>query len=219
MQSNRMLLKRIFIVAALLFVISILSAKHILTFAGWIITADDSAQGGGDYLVVLMGDTTSNRAQKALDLYKEGRAPKIIVAYEKESVNQNSFTTTSSGELHTRFFLDNSVPNDAIISLETCQNTSTIEEARCIGKELSLSTKQPPKIIIVTSWYHSGRAKWLFKKALGGTAEILSIPAPSLSGNYQNWWVYEKSFLDVFNEYLKWTYWRVNFILGRKPIT
>ena len=63
------------------------------------------------------------------------------------------------------------------------------------------------KVILVTSWYHSSRAEWIFKKVNSFGLEIISAP----NEIPKNWWRHEESFLRVFNEYLKWIYYLLNY--------
>jgi uncharacterized SAM-binding protein YcdF (DUF218 family) len=70
--------------------------------------------------------------------------------------------------------------------------------------------------VVVTDWYHSSRAGWLFEKIFADTKvgiRMVSAATEDPVKGVKQWWRDEEMFLHVFEEYLKWTYWRIKHAL------
>jgi uncharacterized SAM-binding protein YcdF (DUF218 family) len=208
--------KKIVMLVFLFITITLILLKPALIFTGWILNSDDSPVKDADYVVLLLGDGSPDRAEKVIELYNDKVAPKIILPYDATNNFHKFDLQMSTGNRHYEYLKRRNIPDEDIIRLSQCRNTSTFDEALCIKKYLKLTNSDRKKVILVTNWYHSGRSKWLFNQILSDVVDIYSIPAPLLKSKYQNWWLYEYSFLAVFSEYVKWTYWRVNFLIGRR---
>lgn len=89
-----------------------------------------------------------------IDLYKSGKATKIIFSNGKLPWNKASNT---EGDILRKFALDYGVPDSAIVLTGNVENTA--DEAKAVGKLMG----KWRHIILVTSAYHMPRAKQNFE--------------------------------------------------------
>ena len=120
---------------------------------------------GGDYLL---------RAPYAAQLYKEGYAPKILIAREPVYVMRDRHTDFSEETI--QLLENDGVPKDAIVSFSPSQGVkSTADEARALRIYADV---YPLKIVlVVTSMIHSRRARMAIRTPYGGREFGLSWPA------------------------------------------
>jgi uncharacterized SAM-binding protein YcdF (DUF218 family) len=185
-----------------------------LQWFGDFLVSDTPTPPPADAIVVLMGDSRGERGKKTLDLYTQGKAPLIIVPDDKPVFFDHLNITRSDSDLYRTYFQGSSLPPNAVIYLQGCNNTSTVEEAICINNYLKAEKPSVKSILLVTSWYHSKRAHWVFEKFLDPNIIVHSVDAPLNGGYSQKWWANESSFIAVFEEYLKFTYWHFKFVFG-----
>lgn len=185
--------------------------ETILNTAGHLIVATDSIDIlDGEPAVLLMGDRTGERAETAIRFLNAFPASKIYVTQEEPSPLVQEGIFPHAHDLHRKLLIDSGVSPDRILSPE-CINSSTLDEAFCVKNSLTSSENLPTGIVVITSWYHSGRAKWIFKKVFSDTSiSVKSFTASRPGSSAKGWWKQEFSFINVFNEYLKWTYWFFN---------
>lgn len=180
---------------------------------GWLIVRDQAPGSATPITLVLMGDMTRGRAAKALELYKAGLSGKLALISERRDPELIREQTVASVEAHREFLLASGVAADDLILLDGCATTSTADEARCLRSYLLAQTPAPAAVTLVTSWYHSSRAGWIFERIFEGSGiEVRVVAAPYYGGDWRNWWGLEASFIATFNEYLKWVYWRLKGI-------
>lgn len=89
-----------------------------------------------------------------LDLYKSGKAPKIIFTRGKMPWDNE---TNTEGDILKKFALDYGIPDSAILLTGNVENTA--DEARAVEKLMG----KWRHIILVTSAYHMPRAKQNFE--------------------------------------------------------
>jgi len=189
--------------------------KPILLGMAQIITAQNYTGEKTDYIVLLMGQQSTDRADHARQLLSEGRADKILLPKDLDTRLNQYQLVLSSFELHKKLLLMDGANPENLIYLDQCATTSTTDEAYCVRNFMDIThPHETPSILLVTNWYHSGRAEWLFKKVIGEKAKIYSSPALFEGTSANNWWTKEYSFLAVFSEYIKWIYWRIKFLVS-----
>jgi len=143
-----------------------------------------SAPRPADVLVVLGGDT-GQRALLAADLYHQGMVPRIIVSGHGDAEEKKSRLTAKG------------VP-ESVIELEA-DSTSTQENAAFTVRRLVESKAK--RAVIVTSWFHSRRARNCFRHYAPGI-EFISV-SPAAAPSKSRWpgkelrgqilWEYAKS--------------------------
>jgi uncharacterized SAM-binding protein YcdF (DUF218 family) len=125
----------------------------------------DSGPHPADAIVVLGGDPVA-RPARAAEIYRAGHAPLVIV---------------SGGEEYRRALLERGVPAEAIRLEGYSRNTKENAE-ECFA---FLQAAGARRVIIVTSWYHSRRARACFRKV---APEMTFFSCPSYEGYRRAEW-------------------------------
>ena len=169
-----------------------------------------------DALVVLAGSSTYiERTHQAAQLFKDGRAPRIILTND----NQESGW---SAELQTNPFYvqravtelkSRGVPEEGIeIVPETV--SSTRDEAARVREYAD--SRGLHSILVVTSAYQVRRARWTFNQVFAGSGVAISfsgVPPGEQTPRPLTWWVHRRGWRMVAGEYVKFAYY---FIRGVK---
>lgn len=175
---------------------------------GLIVRAELSS---ADALVVLSGSSTYlERTDWAARLYREGRAPRIILT------NDNVQGGWSVAEQRNPLFIElaaeelrrKGVPAEKIETIR--ENASgTYEEAGRL-REYAIN-HHLRSILIVTSSYHSRRALWTLRRVFVGTGIEIGLDAPDTgvqTPTPATWWWYRSGWQIVPGEYVKiFYYW------------
>ncbi len=167
-----------------------------------------------DAIVLLSGSSVyKERAGRAAELYREGRAARIILTNDGfrgswSNVEQrNPFYHESTLTELTR----SGVPRDAVEVLMP-QVSSTYDEAILLRKHID--EQRLSRILIVTSPYHSRRALWIFRQVFRGTEVRIGLE-PARTGTQSpapaTWWLRQRGWQSVPTEYLKLIYYRLRF--------
>jgi uncharacterized SAM-binding protein YcdF (DUF218 family) len=188
--------------------IAILARDSILTSAGRNLWRSDTPSPGTTTGIVLMGDNSLSRAKKILELYQQGTIDRIMLMREKEILFPGTPSAMAPADIYRDYFYAQGVEVDDVVFLPRCETTSTYDEATCIASYLARSSQAPSRLVIVTTWTHTARAGWIFERVMPGN-KIEMVAAPLDEVTPDNWWRHETGVLSVFNEYLKWTFWRV----------
>ncbi|MBI4373555.1 MAG: YdcF family protein [Deltaproteobacteria bacterium] len=174
----------------------------------------DNATRGGDALVVLSGNPWS-RVPKAAQLHRDRYAPKIIVIdrekdKQKVILEEMGYKLPDPSLLPLELLEREQVSPDDIIRISTGGAGSTLDEARILKQYCHDHSCQ--KIILVTTFYHTSRARWIFGKIFKDSGVEIQVAAAGHSAfNEKNWWRTEEGFLNTYNEYLKWAYYLLNY--------
>lgn len=183
----------------------------LLNAVGYAIVADDSNSiKDGDPAVLLMGDSSGERVESAFRFLNANPGSSIIIGREESSPMVTNGFIPHAHDVHRKVLTRAGIAEERIIN-PGCINTSTLDEARCAKKYLLSLEPRPAAVVVITSWHHSGRAAWIFGKVFAGTGiKAKSYVSIRPGSTPEGWWLQEFSFLNVFNEYLKWTYWLFN---------
>jgi uncharacterized SAM-binding protein YcdF (DUF218 family) len=131
-----------------------------------------------DAIVAVSGGDTSARTREAIELYKNGWAPKLIfsgAAYDK--------TGPSNAEAMRREARSLGVPDGDIITEELGETTKqNAEKTQDI-----LERNEVSSVILVTSAYHQRRAGLEFAKRASGMVEVRNHPVAS-DNQWSMWW-------------------------------
>ncbi|MDR0956128.1 MAG: YdcF family protein [Candidatus Nomurabacteria bacterium] len=180
-------------VIALIFGLSIWLSPDNLKSCG----ADPSAQigcGQADAIVAISGGDTEARAKKAIQLYRNGWASKIIFSGAAADP-----TSPSNAGVMKNLALQAGVPAAAIKLDETSKNT--VQNAQNVAK--ILWQNHLAKIILVSSPYHLRRAEIVFnktlKKSIGQNFQLRTAAATDSDwGN--SWWLTPRGWLVALGE-------------------
>lgn len=173
----------------------------------------DAELGHADALVVLSGSAAYvERTRLAAQLFREGRAPKIILT------NDNQYGGWSKARQRTMLFVERSqeelqrsgVPAERIEVLPQ-PVSGTYDEAALLRDYVTLRGHR--SVLVVTSAYHSRRSLWSFRRAFKGSGVEVGLAAPppgQQSPSPASWWLRPRGWPIVAGEYLKLVYywWR-----------
>src|SRR5438477_1827707 len=140
--------------------------------------------------IVLLAGGEPGRAMGAADLYKQKKAPNIVLTHEpigpeiielgKRGVN------LSTGFDMNKYILQGlGVPDEAIIPVEPFVSDTFDELTRV--HELA-EQKQWKSVIIMTSNYHTRRTGMVARYIFGKTMDFTVVASPHGGLNRDNWW-------------------------------
>ena len=212
--------KKIMTILIILFVFFIFVSVFLMPNLGqWLVDEDDLQ--ASNIIVVLMGGRFPDRILQAVDIYNERYSGKIVFAnsYRVDYdifVERGAKIPPGNAQLSKMAAIDLGVPEENILILEGGAK-STQDEALII-REYIRNNRAIESIILVTSKYHSGRSKKIFRKALSGLDREISIyssPSKYDTFNASQWWKDKEDIKCVVLEYLKLAnfYFREQFLL------
>lgn len=171
----------------------------------WLVVMDELQE--SDMIVVLMG-SVYDRILQAADLYDEGYSDRIVLINSyitaKDIIINRGIKVYGNTLISKMAATDLEIPEEDVLILEG-NSRSTQDEALTI-REYIMNNREIESIILVTSKYHSGRAKKIFKKALSvldREIDIYSSPSKYDPSNVNQWWRNREDFQWVVFEYLK----------------
>lgn len=171
----------------------------------WLVVMDELQE--SDMIVVLMG-SVYDRILEAVDLYDEGYSDRIVLINSyitaKDIIINRGIKVYGNTLLSKMAAIDLGIPEEDVLILEG-NSRSTQDEALTI-REYIRNNREIESIILVTSKFHSRRAKQIFKKALNvldREIDIYSSPSKYDPSNVNQWWRNREDFKWVVLEYLK----------------
>jgi len=167
-----------------------------------------------DAIVVMSGSSTYlERADWAAQLYREGRAPVVILTndslksgWDREEERNPYFYELAARELQQRGVPESKIQVVSDIAL------GTYEES--LGLRDYATAHKLKRLLIVTSSYHSRRTLWSMRRACEGSDMEIGIdspppgwqtPAPS------RWWWRRWGWKVVAGEYVKLIYYKMRY--------
>lgn len=152
-------------------------------------------------IVVIGGDHKPQRMQQAFDLYKDGQASILIISAGTVVLEGAEFVPEA--EVMRRQALSLGFSEDALVIEDKSQ--TTVENAQLT--KILLKERGIQSIILVTSAYHSRRARRIFRDELG--ADIHISVQPSKPINHPLLWMIDAEEKQVVQyEYRNWLlYW------------
>jgi uncharacterized SAM-binding protein YcdF (DUF218 family) len=171
-----------------------------LNAVGRTLIADDPLH-PADAILVLSGESREgDRVQRAVDLYKQGLAPLLVLSGAPAGFRTHETEIT---QRHAEYL---GVPSDHILTVKHDAD-STKEEAEAVVPILKAKGLQ--EVILVTSNYHTGRAKRIFAKAAGPVGpRFWASPTDDGLFNPDGWWMRRRHAKTFFFEATK-TIWSV----------
>lgn len=192
-QRGGILVKLIVSLCIVIFCTFLYLVRHpIFRFAAetWIV--EDPLE-NADALIVLSGDNFyADRATRAAELFREGKAPLIVASGRRLRPN------AGVAELMEHDLMERGVPKDKILRF-THDADSTREEAEALVK--LAKTRKWRKTIVVTSNYHTRRARYIFNKVFPQDIEVRVASARDGDFDPQRWWEKRKSTKELMQEF------------------
>ncbi len=203
----RKLLRRTAIaLAALILLACGLYAFHVplLTAAGRLVTVRD-APARADILFLLGGEDFS-RPFRAADLWKAGIAPRIVTVRSEDGPAMKLGVLRNETNAAVRIMERLGVPDSAITVIRQGRGaTSTDDEANLLRWYVARHPVR--RIDVVTTAFHTRRARWLIRRALRGTTVQVAMTASDDPGfDETDWWRSERGMVAYVTEYIKFAH-------------
>jgi len=174
---------------ALVFLVVVLGgiyvARHpLLRYAGGTLVVEDRLE-KSDAIIILSDDNFyADRATRAAELFRQNLAPIVVASGIRLRPN------ASIAELMTHDLIERGVPKENIVPFpQDADNTR--EEAEALRK--LVQQKKWKIVIVVTSNYHTRRAKYILGKIFANVATVRVASARDGDFDPANWYERRKS--------------------------
>jgi uncharacterized SAM-binding protein YcdF (DUF218 family) len=171
--------------------------------AGYFLEAPAQAPARADLLAALGGDNGA-RADKVLELYRKGLAPRVLLT----GPESHSKTRSAFLNMRARYLVEEGVPEKAILFDRSSRNSW--EEAAStlrLMRELKLE-----RVLVVSDPPHMRRLAWVWGKVFAGSGREFVLVASDMDDwDAGHWWRTSASAQFVFGEYIKLAYYVVQY--------
>jgi uncharacterized SAM-binding protein YcdF (DUF218 family) len=175
----------------------LLTAPLWLPWCGTFLVASDEPT-PADAIVVLAGNAP-DRLPRALELWRAGYAPLLVVS--NENIHTYGLDTTWY-DLYRAHLAAQDLPPEALIILDNPVPDSTIDEAR--RDAAILQARGLHRALLVTDAFHSRRASLLFAAQFRHLAlEVRSTPVLESDPDIAHWWAHPMESRRVSEEWTK----------------
>lgn len=176
-----------------------LAAGSVLAFAGrWLDVGESPRE--ADYALVLGGDENI-RPFVAAALWRTGFVRRVLVSRTVNSPAVREGWELPVHEIIRRVLVVRGVPESAIVVFDTPAATTRGEAANLARY---LERHPAATVLVVTSDFHTRRARWIVRKSLGRrAAQATMISAPTEAFRLDSWWRSQAGIRYVVNEYLR----------------
>lgn len=190
-------------VAALVAVVA-LTAPLLLPAAGRFLVEADPPE-HADAIVVLAG-SYPDRILEAVELYRAGLAPRILICPEPETAGFRRLAALGLKiprpyDLNRMVAEQLGVPASAIEVLNVAGDSTYSEAQATLDEALR---RGYTKILVVTSKYHTRRAAEIYRFLADGRVQIIACPARDDDFQAETWWRDRISTRRLVIEYQKW---------------
>jgi uncharacterized SAM-binding protein YcdF (DUF218 family) len=190
-----------------------------LTLVGTVLVERDAVE-KADILFLLNGEENS-RPFRAVSLYRAGMAPQVVIAREN-AISRSAFChgCRSTTEASERVLRMSGIPKSSIVELQISGGVKSTFDEAILGLRYARLRKMR-KIIVVTSEFHTRRAKWIFDRVFAGTSvQIMVAATPNGRYSTTTWWLSEDGRIGCWREYLKLAYYlcRYGFVVPDKGV-
>ena len=165
--------------------LAIYLARHpLMRFAGEGLVVEDQLE-RSDAIILLSDDNFyADRATRAAELYRQNLAPTVVAS----GVRLRPYAGIS--ELMTHDLVERGVPKERVV-LFPQDADNTREEAEAL-KTLARQ-KGWKSVIIVTSNYHTRRARYIFRKVFPGDIKVAMASARDADFDPSNWYEHRRA--------------------------
>jgi len=188
-----------------------LCALFLASWVGARLLIVDAPLAHADAIVVMAGSAVlRERTQRAAQLYREGRATRIVLTNDNQKSNwvSDEQRNITYQELAGRSLRRLGVPAAAIEFLPE-PVSSTYEETLLLRNYAEQHGYH--SLLIVTSGYHSRRALWTLRQTFAKTNVAIgldAVPPGVQAPSPATWWLHLRGWQMVPGEYVKMIYYR-----------
>jgi len=197
--------KKLFVTLAIILAILLLGRLSLPSLGSFLVEEDEPQR--SDIIVVLMG-SGPDRMLGAVDLYQAGYADEIVMVRNMvrgyDLVVSQGVKIPHDSDIAREVAVQLGVPAEKVNILPG-DALSTQDEAIQVREYLK-SQKEIDSLIIVTSKYHSGRAKKIFVKAMSAMdreVRVISCPTQYDDFKAEGWWQSREDLKRGVMEYTK----------------
>jgi uncharacterized SAM-binding protein YcdF (DUF218 family) len=191
-QRGGIFFKLMFLLFLACFAFVIYLVRHpLMRLAGnfWVV---DDGPAASDAIVILGDDNyEGDRAARAAEVLKAGWAPRIIAS------GRYLRPYASIAQLEQHDLVERGVPASAIIPLAS-RASNTREEGEAIGK--FIAAHRWKRILVITSNYHTRRARYILKRVLPPGTMLRVLPAQDANYDPDRWWETRRGVKIFFHE-------------------
>jgi uncharacterized SAM-binding protein YcdF (DUF218 family) len=186
------LAKLMAMLCVLLFCVFLYLVRHpIFRFVGEAWVVEDALE-RADAIIVLSDDNFyADRATRAAELYREGKAPVIVASGRRLRPN------AGIAELMEHDLVERGVPRDKIVRF-VHDADSTKEEAEALTR--LVKERKWRQVIVVTSNYHTRRARYIYRRVFPQGVEVRVASARDGDFDPERWWEKRKSIKELTRE-------------------
>ena len=193
----------------LLLILAYAFRTRILTGIGSYLVVEDELH-PAEIIFMLNGDPDS-RPFRAAELYQQGLAARIVIPRSENQPTVDLGLVRNETDISVDVMEALGVPPEDILVISIPGGvTSTLDEA-VVLKDYVLAN-QVRSVILVTSAFHTRRARWIFERRLEGLPVTLeTAAAPQAGFDQTNWWQSENGLITLNNEYVKLIFYSWNY--------
>ena len=179
-QRGGIIFRFLFLICFLFLLFLIYLARHpLLGFAGsfWVVNDKPEASDA----IVILGDDNypADRATRAAQLFKDGMAPHVVASGRY----LRPYATIAELEQHD--LIDRGVPASAIVRFDQhAENTK--DEGAALAQ--LISARGWKRILLVTSNYHTRRARYICERTFPAGTILRVVAAPDSEYDPHSWW-------------------------------
>lgn len=193
----------------------VLAARPLLTGIGRLLTLTEAPFPAEAAVVLNSGTEVFPRLLAAADLFRAGRVERVVVNGDRKTdtlrrLERRGFRWCCPWyEAPVRVLEIGGVPRDRIWAVAAEDAYDTVSEARAVGERLAAAGLT--RVIVVTSRFHSRRARWVWRRLFRERLAIAGYAAPDDPYRPDAWWRHGRQVRWVMAEYGGWLYdlWRV----------
>ena len=177
------------------------AALLFLPFAGRFLTPSDELQRAD--LIMVLGGTRVERWAEAVDLYKEGWAPRIVIS--PGIVSDLEVRLQARGVRYPR---EGDLARDGVVALGVPADAVTVLPGgvdNTAAEAVALRNASPPgsihRVILVTSAYHLRRAGYAFRREFGRDGVEIIVRGSRYDGTIPSrWWTRRQDIRSIMSE-------------------
>lgn len=182
-----------------------------LSRIGRVLEAKNQGVVSNEFGVILLGGFI-DRGETAAEEVRAGRIRKLVWGRVKADKAERLGYVSNESEYLERLLLKQGIASRYFIKLDSCENSSTRDEAECAYIWFRDHPPFPARLTIVTSWFHTRRARWIFRKVWRDQpTQFDTVSAFDSEAPPDRWWEYEDQGFSVINEYIKWVYYMTHY--------